>query len=693
MLKRMRSQEQLWLQNSLFLSASGTSSEKNRWQVMVVKRLLTYHKQSHGQDNNGYGLQEAQAQVNVGRRNVESPFVAHKQMQDQVQTCRIDEIRTRGHYQIDSHKLGPVYGVLQAHQQVSSSTRGSGHGTHHPQLDFQGSEVLAWQHSNTQGQSRCNEGHGQVPVKVPGNGYVKTIQQKPIMQQSPEVIQQKAVAQRPLPKRLLPIPVTHRSLSTTTGPPSFRKSIAIADSIKLTEVESKIFNILKDFLVHYNLKSVLRVAGGWVRDKLLGKQCGDIDIAIDDMLGRRFCQKLLDYCSLIGMELTGFGVIRSKPAQARHLEVAKMELFGVAVDFVNLRSPGYAESSSKSFTLQGFGTSVEDAYQRDLTINSLFYNINTGLVEDPTGRGLSDLRAGIIATPSPAKDTFRDDPLRALRALRFVSVLGYELHSEAKDAIDADIKLALAVRISRERIGGEVERIFRCNHPLKAMELLVETQLFPVVFRPPAELSITLPEGIERTCLHALGATIDVLRHFGSSKLSGEHRKSLYLAAFLSPLRTHVYEHKHKLVPISTAIIKESLKLRSVDASMVATLHKTAGNYTSIRRLVLKVHAMDQWGGDIVNSEPELQTSYSEMKRQIGKLLEEARGLWRSALLLGTVLEEDFEAELPYEKRIEELRRRLNLCIFVEEAIVKLGLEDITGPYPFVERKSVSENG
>lgn len=58
-----------------------------------------------------------------------------------------------------------------------------------------------------------------------------------------------------------------------------------------------------------------------------------------------------------------------------------------------------------------FGTPEEDAYRRDLTINSLFYNIHTGLVEDLTGRGIDDLKSGRLTTPLPAKTIFLEDPL------------------------------------------------------------------------------------------------------------------------------------------------------------------------------------------------------------------------------------------------------------------------------------------
>ena len=57
------------------------------------------------------------------------------------------------------------------------------------------------------------------------------------------------------------------------------------------------------------------------------------------------------------------------------------------------------------------GTPEQDAYRRDLTLNSLFYNINTGKVEDLTGMGIKDLKHGIARTPMSSLKTFIDDPL------------------------------------------------------------------------------------------------------------------------------------------------------------------------------------------------------------------------------------------------------------------------------------------
>ncbi|KAH6555194.1 hypothetical protein KP509_1Z275000 [Ceratopteris richardii] len=63
----------------------------------------------------------------------------------------------------------------------------------------------------------------------------------------------------------------------------------------------------------------------------------------------------------------------SKPLQAKHLEVARMGILGVAIDFVNLRTDDYAKITSSPFEMQGFGTVMEDAHRRDLTINR--YNL------------------------------------------------------------------------------------------------------------------------------------------------------------------------------------------------------------------------------------------------------------------------------------------------------------------------------
>ena len=90
--------------------------------------------------------------------------------------------------------------------------------------------------------------------------------------------------------------------------------------------------------------------------------------------------------------LGGGCVVTSNPEKSRHLETASMRLGRYWIDFVNLRVGEEYAHDSRVSEYTRIGTAFEDAHRRDLTINSLFYNINEGTIEDMTGRGLDDLR-------------------------------------------------------------------------------------------------------------------------------------------------------------------------------------------------------------------------------------------------------------------------------------------------------------
>ena len=168
----------------------------------------------------------------------------------------------------------------------------------------------------------------------------------------------------------------------------------------------------------------------------MGRNSLDIDIALDNMLGREFGDRVNEYLRSHGQETHKVAVIMSNPDQSKHLETARMKVRGVWIDLVNLRSEEYAHHSR--IPTMTFGTPEQDAFRRDFTINSLFYNINEGVVEDFTQKGMEDLRSGLIRTPLPPKETFLDDPLRVLRAVRFASRFGFELEDELLQAASDD---------------------------------------------------------------------------------------------------------------------------------------------------------------------------------------------------------------------------------------------------------------
>ena len=214
-------------------------------------------------------------------------------------------------------------------------------------------------------------------------------------------------------------------------------------------------------------KPKLRFTGGWVRDKLLGVPSKDIDVGISSMTGLQFGKHVQDYLtSPKGVEfysqykLGSLHKIEANPEKSKHLETVTTKVFGLDVDLVNLRKEEYAENS-RNPTME-FGTPAEDALRRDATVNALFYNLSSHEVEDFTGKGLDDMEKKIIRTPLSPYQTFKDDPLRVLRCIRFAARLGYSIDVEAQKAMgDESIKNALKLKISRERVGIEVEKMLK----------------------------------------------------------------------------------------------------------------------------------------------------------------------------------------------------------------------------------------
>ena len=224
-------------------------------------------------------------------------------------------------------------------------------------------------------------------------------------------------------------------------------------NISLNGTEDKIFSLLKEVIEKEAPDTILRVAGGWIRDKLMGKSSNDIDIAINNMTGEEFANLVNNYMKNKGMQTHEISVVQSNPDQSKHLATAMVRLFGLPIDFVNLRTETYADSRIPQV---GVGTPEEDAKRRDLTINSLFYNINTGEIEDFVG-GLQDLKAGIARTPMDPVQTFLDDPLRILRTVRFAARYGLKLDPSIIEAAhNPDVQKAFKEKISHERIWAEL---------------------------------------------------------------------------------------------------------------------------------------------------------------------------------------------------------------------------------------------
>lgn len=440
-------------------------------------------------------------------------------------------------------------------------------------------------------------------------------------------------------------------------------------SIRLTEEERRLFELLRYVRKDTHLETTLRVAGGWVRDKLLatpefqayhkvlgvgGKrltskfqkssapsmgrqgtkvlvttndnlcQPVDIDIALDDMLGREFADHLNDYLSSKGEDTVSVGVVLKNPEKSKHLETATMKVESFWVDFVNLRAEEYTQDS-RIPDLMRIGTASEDAFRRDLTINALFYNINTGEVEDWTGRGFEDLRKGVVATPLPALTTMLDDPLRVLRAIRFAARLRFTIDQELKEAaLDKRVRTALAQKVSRERIGGEVDLMLRSPDPVGAMRLLVNLNLastvFPIeqyvcdessapskrIFGQGIELLKTAHDHLADCKLQPPLWCLNKRPVFGANEMrlteDSEARRLLWYASFLKPLYDsfkrqgrHACSKRQGKKANRSSILRllvDDLKRPIRDAEAIERIMKAADDFTQLLNSGCDISAM-----------------------------------------------------------------------------------------------------
>ena len=199
------------------------------------------------------------------------------------------------------------------------------------------------------------------------------------------------------------------------------------------------------------------LAGGCVRDQLLGRTPKDFDVATDatpEQVGRIFPR-----ARQVGAR---FGVMLVRKRK-HDVEVATFRTDGPYSDG---RHPDHIE----------FGTEREDALRRDFTINGLFQNPTDDLVIDHVG-GRADLERKIVRTIGDPELRFAEDHLRMLRAVRFAARLGFEIEPSTADAIQ---RLAGHLRdISPERVWRELEEILACPHRGRGWNLLVETGLRP----------------------------------------------------------------------------------------------------------------------------------------------------------------------------------------------------------------------
>src|SRR5690606_13453387 len=215
------------------------------------------------------------------------------------------------------------------------------------------------------------------------------------------------------------------------------------------------------------------VIGGFVRDLIMERDFkNDIDILV---IGSG-----ISFAEIAGKFL------QSKVSVFKNFGTAMLRHDNMDIEFVGARKESYRPHSRKPLVEDG--SLKDDQLRRDFTINAMALGLNkSNYAEllDPFN-GLQDLESKIIRTPLDPAETFSDDPLRMMRAIRFAAQLQFEIDQQALDAITIN-KERIKI-VSKERISDELQKIVASEKPSIGFEHLFNTGLLRIIFPAMANL-------------------------------------------------------------------------------------------------------------------------------------------------------------------------------------------------------------
>jgi poly(A) polymerase len=309
----------------------------------------------------------------------------------------------------------------------------------------------------------------------------------------------------------------------------------------------------------------LALVGGPVRDAILGRLGNDLDFTTDALpkQSEKILEKWADSVWDIG---AAFGTVAGKKGE-------------ITVEITTYRSESYDPSSRKPDV--EFGKSIEaDLARRDFTINAMALELTT---EQPTFidlfNGVTDLQNKIIKTPGKPEDSFTDDPLRMMRAARFMSQLNFAVDPAIIAAIK-NMSSRLEI-ISAERIRDEFTKIILSSAPRIGITLLVETGLADYFLPEVPKLKLEIDEHHHHKDVYEHSLTV-LEQAIGLEQRLGGPNLTLRLAALLHDIgkpKTKqlipgggVSFHHHEVV--GARMCKERLKKLRFDNHLINDVAK-----------------------------------------------------------------------------------------------------------------------
>lgn len=244
-----------------------------------------------------------------------------------------------------------------------------------------------------------------------------------------------------------------------------------------------VFNTAEQYIMELVRKAAAQIGveaypiGGFVRDKILGRPTKDIDIV----------------CNGDGIDLAhAVAELLPQPTKVSFFKTygtAQMHIQGIEVEFVGARKESYSPDSRNPSVSPG--SLEDDQKRRDFTINAMAVSLapeSYATVIDPFD-GLLDLQDKIIRTPLLPDQTFSDDPLRMMRAIRFATQLNFHIEVSCFESICRQ-KERIKI-ISKERIADELNKIMMTAKPSIGFDLLFRSGLLEIILPQLAALSGT----------------------------------------------------------------------------------------------------------------------------------------------------------------------------------------------------------
>ena len=239
----------------------------------------------------------------------------------------------------------------------------------------------------------------------------------------------------------------------------------------------KLFKIISE-VAEKNNQTVF-IVGGFVRDLLMKRKAPtDIDLVTEG--------DGINLAKAVANDINS----KLKVSVFKNYGTAMFKFEGLDLEFVGARKESYAEDSRKPSVETG--TLEDDQKRRDFTINALAISLNKenfGDLIDPFD-GVEDIKKKILRTPLEPSQTYSDDPLRMMRAIRFASTLNFKIEENSLNAIKKEVERIKIV--SMERIMVEFNKIMLSERPSVGLKLMEQTGILHLVIP-----ELTALKGIE----------------------------------------------------------------------------------------------------------------------------------------------------------------------------------------------------